>query len=111
MSDAGNQRDLSGLLKFCLEATKAEDATSASVSALDPERRAFLQQVLSQLATDPVDELNKAMTMVSEALNHVPGDADEDSDVVVEIGKVVDEVILDLVSNMDYANDFYKLGE
>lgn len=112
MSDAGdNQRDLNGLLRFCLQATKAEDASSPQVSALDPGRRAFLQQVLSQLATDPVDELSKAMTMVSETLNHVPDDADDDSNVVVEIEKVVDEVILDIVSNIDYANDFYKLGE
>lgn len=112
MSGAGdNQRDLNGLLRFCLQATKTEDASSPGVSRLDPERKAFLEQVLSQLATDPVDELNKAMTMVSETLNHVPDDAEEDSSVVTEIEKVVDEVILDIVSNIDYANDFYKLGE
>jgi hypothetical protein len=106
-----NQRDLNGLLRFCLQATQSEDATSSASSALDPERKAFLEQILSQLATDPVDELKKAMTMLSETLNHVPADAGDDSDVVAEIERVVDEVVLDIVSNLDFANDFYKLGE
>lgn len=106
-----NQRDLTGLLKFCLQATTAEDGTSQGGRTLDPERRAFLQQVLSQMASDPVHELKNAMTMVSETLNHVPADADQEYPIVQEIEKVVDDIILDIVSSVDFANDFYKLGE
>ena len=107
---SAGQQNLQGLLKFCLEATRGEDVESPGVAALDPERKAFLQQVLAELATDPLDELRKAMTMVSETLNHVPRDADDETDVVLEIEKVIDDVILDVVSHIDYANDFYNIG-
>ena len=110
MSGAGNSQDgMQGLLRFCLQATQSEDGTTAP--AMDQERRAFLQQVLAQMATDPLDELRKAMTIVSETLNHVPQDVSEDAEVVVQIEKIVDDVILDTVSSLDYANDFYKLGQ
>jgi len=79
-------RDMKGLLNFCLEATAAEDAPSSAstVSQMEPERRAFLEAALNDMvSTDPV---------------------------VQEVVYIVDEVLMDILGSLDYANDFYKLG-
>lgn len=103
-------RDMKGLLNFCLEATAAEDAPSSAstISQMEPERRAFLEAALNDMvSTDPVQEMKKAMTQLEAKLCNV---TNKDSPVVQEIVYIVDEVLMDILGSLDYANDFYKLG-
>lgn len=92
-------RNLQGLLKFAMEATKAEDPTREShFDRMDPERRRFLEEALKSLTIDVVEELNKAMkTLMDE-------NASEDDQVNAL------EVVSNFVADIDTANDFYKIG-
>ena len=50
-------RDFEGLLKFCMEATKAEDAPEDPESALrgmDTERRQWLEQAFQSMSVDVI---------------------------------------------------------
>merc|ERR1711963_542697 len=54
-------RDLQGLLKFCMEATASEDAPAvvgdpaARLAAMDPERKAWLEEALDNMSVDVVE--------------------------------------------------------
>ena len=57
MSGPRQPRDFEGLLKFCIEATKAEDAPDdpdAALQAMDPERRQWLEQALNSMSVDVI---------------------------------------------------------
>uniref|UniRef100_A0A182NU06 Nucleotide exchange factor Fes1 domain-containing protein n=1 Tax=Anopheles dirus TaxID=7168 RepID=A0A182NU06_9DIPT len=91
-------RNLQGLLKFAMEATKDEDAPHpAQLEALDEERRRFLEEALKSLTVDVVQELEKSMRVLLE------GDSDEAK------AEAIDTVV-DYVQDIDTANDFYKVG-
>ena len=50
-------RDFEGLLKFCMEATKAEDAPNdpdAALRAMDTERRQWLEQAMQSMSVDVI---------------------------------------------------------
>ncbi|XP_050078170.1 hsp70-binding protein 1 [Anopheles maculipalpis] len=92
-------RNMQGLLKFAMEATKSEDAPHpAQLQPMDEERRRFLEEALKSLTVDVVRELEKAMNVL---LNN---ESDEDAK-----AEAIDTVI-DYVQDMDTANDFFKVG-
>ncbi|XP_053675291.1 hsp70-binding protein 1 [Anopheles nili] len=94
-----NPRNLQGLLKFAMEATKNEDAPHpAQLAEMDEERRRFLEEALKSLTFDVVQELEKAMKLLL--------DKDSDNDAKAE---AIDTVI-EFVQDMDTANDFFKVG-
>lgn len=92
-------RNLQGLLKFAMEATKSEDAPhAAQLQPLDEERRRFLEEALKSLTVDVVQELEKSMNIL---LN-----TESDDDAKVEAL----ETVHDFVEDIDTANDFFKVG-
>ncbi|EAT47053.1 AAEL001800-PA [Aedes aegypti] len=92
-------RNLQGLLKFAMEATKSEDAPHDShFEPMDEERRRFLEEALKSLTLDVVEEIEKAMKTLMD-----PDKAEEDKADAIEI-------IIDFVQDIDAANDFYKVG-
>lgn len=92
-------RNLQGLLKFAMEATKDEDAPNeSSLAQMDEERRRFLEEALKSLTMDVVQELEKAMKIL----------LDKDSDDDTKAESI--EVVIDFVQDIDTANDFYKVG-
>uniref|UniRef100_A0A023ENC3 Putative armadillo/beta-catenin-like repeat-containing protein n=1 Tax=Aedes albopictus TaxID=7160 RepID=A0A023ENC3_AEDAL len=92
-------RNLQGLLKFAMEATKSEDAPHDShFEPMDEERRRFLEEALKSLTLDVVEEIEKAMKTLMD-----PDKAEEDKADAIEI-------IIDFVQDIDAANDFFKVG-
>uniref|UniRef100_A0A182QC69 Nucleotide exchange factor Fes1 domain-containing protein n=1 Tax=Anopheles farauti TaxID=69004 RepID=A0A182QC69_9DIPT len=92
-------RNLQGLLKFAMEATKDEDAPHpAQLQPMNEERRRFLEEALKSLTVDIVQQLEKSMKILLES------DTDDDAK-----AEAIDTVI-DYVQDIDTANDFYKVG-
>jgi len=100
-------RDLQGLLKFCIEATKDEDAPNdpnATLEAMDPTRRQWLEQALSSMSVDVIKELTEGIKILNGAKN--PHASQED----IEKIEYAFECISDWVDQIDMANNFHKIG-
>ena len=72
-------KDMQGLLKFCLEATKGEDALddpNDTLEAMDPSRREWLEHTLSSMSVDVIKELTESMKILNSAKN--PNATEED---------------------------------
>ena len=109
MSQPRQPKDLQGLLKFCIEATKAEDApedAEATLAAMDPQRRQWLEQALSGMSVDVIKELTDAIKILNSNTVQDPN-ANEDE---IEKIEYVFECIGDWVGQIDMANNFHKIG-
>jgi len=96
--------NLQGLLRFAMEATKAEDAPHDSHSGpLDDNRKKFLEAALNSMSVDVIEILQNKIRILQNADNLA-----EDCDVSEHI--VALETILEYVDNIDVANDFHKIG-
>ncbi|XP_063541228.1 hsp70-binding protein 1-like [Cydia strobilella] len=101
-------RNLQGLLRFAMEATKAEDAPGNSeLGPMDEERKRFLEDALKSLTVDVAKVLQDAIAVLSDA----------DKIHSVQLGQSLpNEInqaftsIMDFIDDIDTANDFYKLG-
>ncbi|XP_011684829.1 PREDICTED: hsp70-binding protein 1 [Wasmannia auropunctata] len=96
--------NLQGLLKYAMDAAQSEDSENKpSVYPLDEEKKTFLNDALSSLTVNVVEELQKAVQILSNVANLR---ADDDS---LEFENAL-ERMADYVDNIDIANDFYKIG-
>ncbi|XP_035917595.1 hsp70-binding protein 1 [Anopheles stephensi] len=92
-------RNMQGLLKFAMEATKSEDAPNpAQLQPMDEERRRFLEEALKSLTVNVIEELEKAMNVL------LDNESNEDAKTEAI------ETVIDYVQDMDTANDFLKVG-
>lgn len=96
-------KDLQGLLKFCIEATKSEDAPdsndpSKALEEMDEERRKWLEEALNTLSVDFVQQLANGIKV----LNDSSADLDDKEDVL--------DKLEDWLGNIDLAVNFYKIG-
>ncbi|CAG9558938.1 unnamed protein product [Danaus chrysippus] len=101
-------KNLQGLLRFAMEATKAEDAPGNSeLGPMDEERRKFLEEALKSLTIDVAEVLQKSIKILSdsERIQSIQLGQELPEDVDIAFSN-----ILELVDNIDTANDFYKLG-
>jgi len=100
-------RDMQGLLKFCIEATKSEDAPNdpnSTLEGMDPTRRQWLEQALSSMSVDVIKELAEGIKILNMAKN--PNISQED----IEKVEYAFECISDWVDQIDMANNFHKIG-
>uniref|UniRef100_A0A0K2TCU5 Hsp70binding protein 1like [Nasonia vitripennis] n=1 Tax=Lepeophtheirus salmonis TaxID=72036 RepID=A0A0K2TCU5_LEPSM len=98
-------RDLRGLLKFCAEYTKTEDAPSDSgAEPIDPERIEFLQNVLKNLSVDVIKEFTKAIEILIDRKVSDPNVSDVSEQIYAM------ECIEDWVGQIDMAINFHKVG-
>ncbi|XP_012252016.2 hsp70-binding protein 1-like isoform X1 [Athalia rosae] len=96
--------NLQGLLRFAMEATRNEDAPSASnFQPLDQERQRFLNDALTSMTVNVIEELQKSIKVLLGASELRAEDDPSEYDKALE-------VIANYVDNMDTANDFYKIG-
>ncbi|KAL6257356.1 hypothetical protein P5V15_010932 [Pogonomyrmex californicus] len=95
--------NLQGLLKYAMNAAQSEDVENKSVYPLDEEKKTFLNAALSSLTVNVIEELQKAIQILSNVVNLR---ADDDSS---EYENTL-ERMADFVDNIDIANDFYKIG-
>lgn len=97
-----------GLVKFCLETTSKEDATGVSnFEAMDPDRRAWLQQAISSMTIDTTRQLLENLALVKETVAQM--ERDPNHSVAVQKACNAIEVLTDLCEEIDYASDFVKL--
>ena len=90
------------MLKFCFEATKSEDAPDISdpekiLSEMDPEHRRWLEEALSSMSVDIVQQLTNGIKI----LNSGAGDEEKE--------EVLDQ-LEDWLGNIDMAVNFHKVG-
>lgn len=74
-----------------------------SMSMLTFQRKAFLTEALTSMSVNIIEELQKAVKLLSNVVDLRPDDDTSDYDAALER-------IVDSVDNMDIANDFYKIG-
>ncbi|KYM96307.1 PREDICTED: hsp70-binding protein 1 [Cyphomyrmex costatus] len=96
--------NLQGLLKYAMDAAQSEDLENKpQVYPLDEEKKIFLNEALSSLTVNVIEELQKAVQILSNVVNlRVDDDSSEYESVL--------ERMTDFVDNIDIANDFYKIG-
>jgi hypothetical protein len=98
-----------GLVKFCLEATKKEDAPDSTngFEALDPDRKAWLQQAFESMTVDTTKQLLENLATVKETIVQMEKDPTHN----VAVQKTCDaiSILTDLCEEIDYASDFAKL--
>ncbi|CAK9796851.1 Hsp70-binding protein 1 [Anthophora plagiata] len=96
--------NLQGLLRFAMEATNSQNTTSnTQFQPIDEERKNFLKQTLSSLSCNVIEELQKAIKILSNVVDLRPEDDASQHETALER-------ISDFVDNIDVANDFYKIG-
>nr|XP_012220556.1 PREDICTED: hsp70-binding protein 1 [Linepithema humile] len=96
--------NLQGLLKYAMDAAQSEDTENKPpVYPLDQEKKTFLDNALSSLTVNVIDELQKSVKILSNVINlRSDDDASEYENTL--------EKMADFVDNIDVANDFYKIG-
>merc|ERR1712107_350253 len=90
-------RDMKGLLKFCFEATRGEDAPDISdpesvLNNMEPEKRAWLEQALKNMSVDVVEQLTSGIKILNS------DDVDDDEK----------EEVLDMLE--DWLGNIHKIG-
>merc|ERR1712018_533392 len=97
-------KDLQGLLKFCMEATANEDAPAvpadpaARLAAMEPERRAWLEEALDKMSVDMGEQLGNGIKVL------LDGGAD------LETKEEVLDCLEDWLGTIDMACNFHKIG-
>ncbi|KAA0184453.1 hypothetical protein HAZT_HAZT000352 [Hyalella azteca] len=99
-------RNMQGLLNFCTAITAREDApnNTSNPSVLDPERRQFLENVLSSMTTNVAKVMAAHLQTLASST-----DLHEQMSECEEEEKALDELI-ELVQDVDNANDLVKMG-
>jgi len=102
MTTPRQPKDMPGLLKFCLEATRGEDAPVEDpdkvLQEMDPERKKWLEEALSSMAVDFIEQLANGIRI----LNSDTADLDEKEEVL--------DKLEDWLGNIDMAINFHKIG-
>jgi len=99
--------DLEGLLKFCMQATKSEDApNNPEAEPMDSERMQWLQEAMKGMTVDVVSQLVEGIKILSQPCVY-DANATEDE---LEEAEIAFEAIGDWVGNIDMANNFHKIG-
>lgn len=105
-----NPRDMQGLLKFCIEATKGEDVISddpeGALASMDPQRREWLEQALSSMSVDVIKELTEGIKILNSKCVRDANAVQDD----IEKVEYAFECISDWVDQIDMANNFHKIG-
>ena len=104
MANPRQPHDLEGLLKFCMEVTKGEDAPNAA-QEMDPERRQWLEEAISGMTVDVVKQLAEGIKILGGTPTF---DSDASEDDLEEI-EAAFEAIEDWCGNIDMANNFHKI--
>ncbi|EZA60831.1 hypothetical protein DMN91_007726 [Ooceraea biroi] len=97
--------NLQGLLTYCMSATQDTENTEnkSQIYPLDEQKKTFLNEALSSLTVNVIEELQKAVRVLSNVPNLRADDDVSDYENALE-------GIADFVDGVDIANDFYKIG-
>ncbi|RUS90247.1 hypothetical protein EGW08_002028 [Elysia chlorotica] len=102
-SEPRQPRNMKGLLKFCMEATRNEDAPGpSSFETMSEERKKWLEEALTSMSVSPAERMTVCMKMIQEA------EADTEDGTEQQIKAVTE--LQDWAEDMDIANDFIKMN-
>ncbi|CAN7998880.1 unnamed protein product [Ixodes hexagonus] len=101
--------NLPALLNFCVRNTATEDAPSRPTE-MDPERRKWLDDALSEMTISPVEEMQKNLKVIRETLDQEKESAAPPSEEACSTLQSALENIVEYVCSIDCANDFHKIG-
>lgn len=101
--------DLQGLLRLCMETAEYEGPSRNELNPLDPDRQAWLSEALHSMSTDVVQEMKKAIEIVTNGLKDFESGTRSKDDIKTEIDEAV-EILMEYVGNIDYSTDFFKIG-
>lgn len=94
--------NLQGLLRLAIQNTaSAQDDGDSRPAPMDPERRQWLSEALSSGGVNVVEAMRKSLRVLQ-----VGGTEEEE---VANRERALNE-IMDIVGNIDFANDFQKIG-
>ncbi|KAK7486418.1 hypothetical protein BaRGS_00022342 [Batillaria attramentaria] len=101
-------KDMKGLLKFCAENTKAEDAPGTSnFSEMSPERKEWLSKALDEMSVSPAERMQTCIKTVKEFVDSAePEPSKEALDGAVNSLQELQE----WCEQIDFAVDFHKMG-
>lgn len=91
-------RDMKALLKFCMEATKSEDAPESGFAPMDEERKKWLSEALEGMSVSPVQRMKLCLDCV------------QNLEKSLEDRSQAMEELIEWCENIDYAIDFHKIG-
>ncbi|CAH2268844.1 hsp70-binding protein 1 [Pararge aegeria] len=101
-------RNLQGLLRFAMEATKAEDAPGNSeLGPMDEERRKFLEEALKSLTVDVAQVIQNAIKILTDQKKM---SSIQLGDALPEDVETAFNNVMEFIDDIDIANDFHKLG-
>ncbi|BFZ19877.1 hypothetical protein BsWGS_22916 [Bradybaena similaris] len=96
-------KDMKALLKFCMEATRREDAPSESTfTAMSEERKKWLEEAMNAMTVSPIERVNLCLTMIEEA--------EADTEVGTEQQIRALSELQDWVEDIDIAKDLIKVN-
>nr|CAG4645842.1 EOG090X0EEI [Lynceus sp. MCZ IZ 141354] len=96
--------NLQGLIRFALTGTAGEDPTRPTqFTPMDEERRVWLQEALTSMSVNVIEELSKALEVLNP--ERLANPEEEEDDFVEAL-----ECIIDFVDSIDTAKDFIKIG-
>jgi len=108
MSDERNAnplpaKNVKGLLRFCLEATRGEDAQGTTIlEPMSEERKKWLEEAFTQMSVSPVERMKICLSVIE--------NAEIDTEEGTEKQEKALEELQDWVEDIDIAADFVKIN-
>ncbi|XP_005107244.1 hsp70-binding protein 1 isoform X1 [Aplysia californica] len=96
-------KDLKGLLRFCMEATRREDAQGSEIiEPMTEDRKKWLEEAFIQMSVSPVERMSICVSVIENA------EIDTEEGTEQQI-KALDE-LQDWAEDVDIAGDFIKIN-
>ncbi|KAH9490359.1 Hsp70-binding protein 1 [Bulinus truncatus] len=96
-------KNLKGLLKFCMEATRVEDAPNSSTFEPMPEdRKMWLEEALSSMTVNPVERITHCVKVIEDAVADTEAGTEQMVNALSELQ--------DWAEDLDIAGDFVKIN-
>lgn len=105
-------KNMQNLLQVAVQnqALASNSDEQRSFERMSDERRQFLESAIEGLTVDHIKILKKQIEQLNELIAKLNSKTPLNEDETDEYCKLLEEDLLEIVSNMDFANDFYKLG-
>ncbi|XP_059158179.1 hsp70-binding protein 1-like [Physella acuta] len=99
-------KNLKGLLRFCMEATRSEDAPNSSnpeiFEAMTEDRKKWLEEALTSMTVSPVERMQLCVKSIEEAVPDTEAGTEQQVQAITELQ--------DWAEDLDIAGDFIKIN-
>lgn len=102
--------NMQSLLQVSIQHQNPSSSNSNQFEQMSAERRQFLESAIQDITVDHIEVLKKQINNLNELCVRLNSKNPLTEDEEDEYSKLLEEDLLDNVSNIDFANDFFKLG-